>query len=231
MINYLPFSLTPWSLDVEYSRLFFKEFKELSWLNLSDLEREFQMHVEAKKILPTNVPGIVGIYSYGKGKWVYCQEKVNGITSNEYLSKHPEDIDMIISQIKSILKVLNDRGFCHNDTHGGNFMVEETTKKIWVIDFGMSDIGSGKYDDYIEFGISQPGTNKKKFIDVKTDKDGTHTVLTSSRVCDNPKLSHYVKHKKNRKAYLHIAKMDSVVSRKLLKDSRMEKFVLKSNFN
>ena len=225
-MNYLPFSLTPWSLDVEYGRLFFKEFQELSWLKLTDLEKELKMHVEAKKVLPDNVPGVIGIYAHGEGKWIYCQEKVPGITANEYLTKHPEELDNVVTQIKTLLSTLNSNGLQHNDTHGDNFMIDENTKKVWIIDFGMSTMkGEAVMDDYIEFTIPQPGTHKKKFFYFKLDKDGSHTVSTHSRVSDNPKLSHYVKHKKNKKAYLHIRKMDSDVSRKLLKDPRMKKFI------
>jgi len=112
----------------------------------SQVEREILMQSAARDILPEVVPNIFRHYFQAEDKqlestrfWV-VMEKVEGtaledLVTREDWSSHKAAI--ILPQLKEAIKILNAKGFAHNDLHLENIYVSPDLK-VSIIDFGES---------------------------------------------------------------------------------------------
>lgn len=214
----VPFETTPWyRKDVDILKpldngLFIKPFRELKWLKIDSLENELKMHAMAKKILPDNVPGVVGIYKKDEEEWYYIQEAVvDAMTINEYFVENFTDMGILVEQIRELIATLNRSGLNHNDLHGGNVLVDKN-KKVWLIDFGMSSLSSER-ETNLEIAVRRP-KKKVEFYNVDLSEAGVQTMQTSEK-CSHPHLSYYHRTGKRVKMYKYLHKMNTDKSRKL----------------
>jgi len=70
-----------------------------------------------------------------------------GIPIDQYCSDNEIDIDTFLPQIKSIYNKFRAIGYYHNDLRYKNILINEFTKKIYLIDFEYTDIVYTDKDD------------------------------------------------------------------------------------
>jgi serine/threonine protein kinase len=209
MGRYTPWSITPWKLKPHLTidhplimsvnnSLIAKKMIPLSWVGLPEFEHEVDMHTKFKMALPNNIPGFVGMFESGDGSWVYIQEEIHGDTLSNYVKKSGVTMD-IISQMKDIFLILDGYSLTHGDTHGDNFIVDNTGK-VWLIDFGLSTSSGVIRDTHVEINV-RPDLKKYITLDIKS---GKITTGCNSNVA-HPRLCHYLRHRKINKikTYAH----------------------------
>jgi hypothetical protein len=83
----------------------------------------------------------------------------------EYLSKNPDFVADFFSQSKRIINFCNKNGILHNDSHMGNYIIDENNR-VYLTDFGLS------LD--IEFNLDNA---EKKFFKFNQNLDKYYTIM------------------------------------------------------
>lgn len=107
-----------------------------------------------KNLLHKNLTGIPRVMMIEDNHVYY--EYINGLTLREFINQDfnftDKHIEHIIISMCNILKDLQRLNIIHKDIKPENIIVEDTTSKIYLIDFGVSRIDSGKEADTTLFG-------------------------------------------------------------------------------
>lgn len=207
----IPLSATPWVLmphaKIDHPVIFSagdgflaKVLRELKWLTFDDCQKELDMHIEFKKALPNNVPGVVGLFAGNEpNTWVYIQQDIVGETLVEHVGRVGRLPEQIIIQILDIFLILNAHELEHGDTHGFNFIVDDNDR-VWVIDFGSSRKTSQTRDQVLEINTKELNGGHL-ILDLKTGK-----VYPGSNLQNvHPRLDRYLRLKQDKKikTYAH----------------------------
>lgn len=105
-----------------------------TYTNREKMDKEHLLHLKAQECVPT--AKLRNVVHEGEGGYI-CMERIKGNTIYELYGDQPKDVPSSIwKQIHSIVAILFSNDIHYIDITPYNFMVEESTGKVYVIDFG-----------------------------------------------------------------------------------------------
>src|ERR1700749_2338798 len=128
-------------------------FPELS-VDTSFVER---FRREAKAAANLSHPNIVSIYDWGPGENTYfiVMEYIDGVTLSSLLRQGPLDMvraASIAADVAAALDFAHRRGVIHRDVKPGNVLIDNTSGRVKVADFGIARAVGSSADDLTQTG-------------------------------------------------------------------------------
>jgi tRNA A-37 threonylcarbamoyl transferase component Bud32 len=108
---------------------------------------EFKIHKYVYHLGIVNMPRIV---SYDESSKVMKMQRIYGSSVADFYGENIVDIpSSILTSISNILKKLTSNNIEYPDITGYNFMLDEDTNEIWIIDFEHAKYKEGTTNEFI----------------------------------------------------------------------------------
>lgn len=161
----------------------YKDFADYRYIFYDDDKLISILQERQKDVVLTNFPtGIVSIENKIIGQEIPYYE--NSVTLLEYVLNNQNNLDIkyIYISILNILKELVNNGIIYKDIHSKNFMIDQASKAIKLIDFesrfiDIDPVEKSSYEGMIRNLISLLSTfNRYLKVDFKTNFSNTSTL-------------------------------------------------------
>lgn len=94
---------------------------------------EVLMQKEARRILPGHVPEVL---SYDPATKTLIMQGINGMSLSDFYGESASAVpEKLWQEVRRLVSVLLDNGVVYKDITGYNFILEEETDKVYIIDF------------------------------------------------------------------------------------------------
>ena len=108
---------------------------------------EFKIHKHVSQLNIVNIPRIV---SYDKVNKIMKMERINGSSVADFYGENIADIPLtVLKSIRDILYVLTSNNIEYPDITAYNFIVDDKTDEIWIIDFEHAKNNTNITDEFI----------------------------------------------------------------------------------
>ncbi|PJJ66773.1 serine/threonine protein kinase [Chryseobacterium geocarposphaerae] len=144
-------------------------------------ERRFRLEREIKALELMNGFGVPKLHDYSSEEEVYIvMDFISGLTLNEFVEKNTLDLKtsvLIVTSLCEIIEEAHKIGLYHRDLKPDNIIIENTTNRPFIIDFGicwLDDNSSFKTKKGIELG--------NRFLRLPELAKGTDVTVSASDI-------------------------------------------------